>query len=92
MATPADQRAAWLLRWRDLIVAWENLRHNLKREKVTYTKLDLGNTLVNDDFAEGSAFNYTTKTEFVSTVSSFDTTSSAIESGFHDTNFEQLRP
>ena len=91
MATAVDQRRNWITRWANLIVQWENIRHQLKQEKTIYDALDLGNAIQDGDFTD-TALGYTTKAEVVSAVSSFSTVSGSVESGFHNTNFEQMRP
>lgn len=91
MATAVDQRRNWITRWANLIVQWENIRHQLKQEKTIYDALDLGNAIQDGDLTD-TALGYTTKTEIVSAVSSFSTVSGSVESGFHHTNFEQMRP
>lgn len=99
MATAVDQRRNWITRWANLIVQWEDIRHQLKQEKTIYDALDLGNAIQDTDFTgdpvtepNGTALGYTTKAEVVSAVSSFSTVSGGVESGFHNTNFEQMRP
>lgn len=91
MATAVDQRRNWITRWANLIVQWENIRHQLKQEKTIYDALDLGTAIQDSDFTD-TALGYTTKAEVVSAVSSFSTVSGSVESGFHNTNFEQMRP